>query len=158
VTESEFTLLPPWRNAAKDLFSGRYGYGDVVPHEELQEALGLPKPAGKVEVEDVERWRLALLSQMDALSTFLLEERSICLRVVPGVGYQIVEPENQTAFAMKEGMRKVQGELRKMGRRLSHVNRTKLTAEQARENADALARLAFLSQQTSKVRRLRFTE
>lgn len=158
MSDSYFNLLPPWRNAARDLFNGKYTYGDIVPHEELQGALGLPKPVGKVEVEEYERWRLSVLSQMDALSAFLLEERSMCLRAVPGVGYQIVEPENQTAYAMKDGMRRMRGELRKMGRRLSHVNRSALTAEQARENADAMARLAFLSQQTNKVRRLRFTD
>lgn len=153
-----FDLWPVWKQAAAELFSGRYTYGQLVPHEVLQEALRLPKPQGRVTVDEYETWRLALLSQVDALSSFLLEERNMCLRAVPGQGYMIVEPAKQTEFAASEGMRKVRNELRKMGRRLSFVDRSKLTAEEARANADALARLSFLNEQAGKVRRLKFSE
>lgn len=156
--DAGLTLSPPWRQAAAELFGSKFTYGDIVPHDELQAALNLPKPEGKVEVEVYERWRLALMGQVDALVAFLLEERNMCLKAVPGQGYLIVEPAKQTEFAMADGMKRVKSELRKMGRRLSFVDRAALTSDQARENADALARFAFLSQQASKVRRLQFFE
>lgn len=152
----EVILLPPWRNAAAELFSGKYGYGDVVPHSELQEALRLPKPTGKVEVEEIEKWKLALLAQMDGLVNFLLEERNICLKAIPGEGYLILDPAEQTDYALKLGMKRVKDELRKMGRRLSFVDRSQLTHEEARKNADALARLSFLKQMANKSQRRRF--
>lgn len=155
--EDDLVLSPPWKQAAAELFGAKYKHGDVVPHEELQAALGLAKPVGRIEVEEYERWRLNLLAQMDALSTFLLEERNMDLRAVPGRGYLIVEPKRQTDLAVSDGMKRVKSELRKMGRRLSFVDRTALSSEEARANADALARLAFLSQQAGKAQRLKFT-
>ena len=80
------TLLPPWRNAAAELFSGRFGYGDVVSHETLQAAFGLPKPKGPLMAEEYEAWKLAVVAQVDALSAFLLEERNICLKSIHGHG------------------------------------------------------------------------
>ena len=149
-------LLPPWKNAAAELFAGKYGYGDVVPHEELQASLNLPKPTGRITVEEYESWRLAVLAQVDALSVFLLEERNICLKAVPGQGYMIVKPSEQTDYAMQHGMKRVKSELRKMGRRLSFIDRSALTHEEARKNADALARLSFLQQMANKAKRKRF--
>ena len=151
-------LLPPWRNAAAELFADRYTFGDVVPHAELQAALMLPKPTGKITVDEYEEWRLALLAQVDALSAYLLEERNMCLKAVPGQGYMIVEPAKQTEYAMEHGMKRVKSELRKMGRRLTYVDRTALSHEDARKNADALARLAFLQSMANKRKRFTMTE
>jgi hypothetical protein len=152
------SLYPAWKQAAADLFAGKYSFGDVVSHEELQEALKLPKPTGRVEVAKYERWRLDLLSQVEALAGYLLEEKNMCLRALPGRGYEIVRPEDQTGFAMKDGMKRVGSEIRKMGRRLKFIDRSSLTSEQAKENADALSRLSFLSQEASRVKRLEFSE
>lgn len=146
-------LLPPWRNAAAELFGSRYTFGDVVPHEELQAALMLPKPEGKITVEEYETWRLSLLAQVDALAAFLLEERNMCIKAVPGQGYMIVKPSEQTDYAMGHGMKRVKSELRKMGRRLSFIDRSALTHEEARKNADALARLSFLQSMANKRKR-----
>lgn len=154
--EDGFKHSPPWKNAVAELFDGKYTYGDIVPHEELQAALDLPKPKGKVEVEFYESWRLKLVSQVDALSEYLLEEKKICLRSVNGQGYMIVKPAEQTSFAVKQGQKGMRSTLQKMGRRLSFIDRTALTNEQSRENADALARLAFLQQQVRKARRINF--
>lgn len=149
-------LLPAWRNAAAELFSGRYTYGDEIAHEELQQALRLPKPTGLMKPEEYERWRLDLLSQVDALADWLLEEKNMCLQSVQGRGYRIVLPAEQTEFAMKQGRKKIRSELRKMGRRLSFVDHASLTQDERRANADALARLSFMEQQFSKARRRRF--
>lgn len=150
---ADIHLLPPWRNAAAELFAGRYSFGDIVPHEELQAALRLPKPSGRVTVEEYESWRLSLLAQTDALSAFLLEEKNICLRAVPGQGYMILEPKDQTEYAMGHGLKRVRSELRKMGRRLTFIDRSALSHEEARKNADALARLAFLQSMANKRKR-----
>jgi hypothetical protein len=154
--DESLSLLPPWKNAAAELFGKKYTYGQIVPHDEMQAAMSLQKPEGRITAQEYESWRLSLLSQVDALATFLLEEKAMCLRAVPGQGYMIVEPAKQTAFAMQDGMRRVKSELRKMGRRLHFVDRSALSHDEARENANAIARLSFLSQQARKARRLRF--
>lgn len=149
-------MLPAWRNAAAELFSGQYSYGDVIAHETLREALRLPEPTGRLSREEWEAWRLALVAQVDALSDWLLEEKNMCLRNIQGQGYMIVEPSEQTDFAVKHGRKKIRAELRKMGRRLSFVDHGALTADQRKENADALARLSFMEQQFNRAKRKRF--
>lgn len=152
----EVHLLPAWRNAAAELFSGQYGYGDVISHEALREALRLPEPKGKLTVTEYESWRLALVAQIDALSDWLLEEKNMCLRNIQGQGYQIVEPSEQTEFAVKQGRKRIRAELRKMGRRLSFIDHAALSQDERRQNADALARLSFMDRQFRQAKRQRF--
>lgn len=152
------TLLPPWKNAAAELFAGQYRYGDLVPHAALLEAFGLPKPAGLVTAEDYESWRLSVLEQQDALADWLLEERNMMLVSVPGQGYRICEPEKQTETAVDRGMKRVRRELGKMARQLRYVDRSALTHEQARENAEAMARAGWMQQQLDEVKRLRLSD
>lgn len=149
-------LLPAWRNAAAELFSGQYRYGDVISHETLRVALRLPEPQGKLTREEWESWRLSLVAQVDALSDWLLEEKNMCLRNVQGQGYMIVEPSEQTEFAVKQGRKRIRAELKKMGRRLSFIDHKALTQDQRKANADALARLSFMEQQFSKAKRRKF--
>lgn len=147
----EISYTPPWKNAMAVLFGpGGYTYGQLIPHEALQDALGMPKPQGRITVDEYEAWKLRLVSQVDALSDALLEDRNMCLQSVIGQGYRIVEPERQTAFAVKQGQKGLRAALSKMGRRLSFVDRSALTTDQAKENADALARLSFLQTQVGR--------
>ncbi len=155
MSEEDISYLPAWKNAIVDLFSGKYGYGDIVSHEELDAAFRLVKPETG-SFDEFESWKLKRL--IDALACYLLEERNICLRNLQGRGYEVVRPADQTKFAMDHGIKKLRGELRKMGRRLTYLDRTGLTHEQARENADALARLAWLQQQARKSARIKFTD
>jgi len=152
---TEVTLLPPWRNAAAELFAGRYGYGAIVPHDELLYAFNLPKPQGRITVEEYEAWRLSVLAQQEALADWLLEERNMMLVSIPGQGYRICEPEKQTETAMDRGMKRVRKELVKLARNLHYVDRSSLTHEQARENAEAMARAGWLKAQFNKTKRLR---
>lgn len=152
---SAVTLLPPWRNAAAELFAGKYSFGALIPHDELLAALNLPKPTGRITVEEYEAWRLSVLAQQDALAAFLLEERNMLLVSVQGQGYRVCEPEKQTEHALDRGMKRVRKELVKMTRQLHYVDRSALTHEQARENAEALARAGWLKQQIGKAKRLR---
>lgn len=155
---SAVTLLPPWKNAAAVLFGERYNFGDIVPHDELLASFSLPKPTGKITVDEYETWRLSVLAQQEHLSEWLLEERNMLLVSVSGQGYRICEPEKQTAEALERGMKRVRKEINRMARQLHYVDRSTLTHEQARENADALARAAWMKSQMNKSKRLRIGE
>lgn len=153
--DGEISYSPPWKNAAQELFSGKFGFGDMVTHDELNEALSMPEPTGTA--EEYKAWALARMQQLDALSQWLLETHNMCLASVHGQGYRIVQPHEQTEYAQETGMKLVRRELGKMARRLYYVDRSKLTHEQARVNADAMARAAFLKQQIGKAERLSFS-
>ena len=155
MSDGEISYTPPWKNAMAVLFGpDGYDYGELIPHEVLQEALGLPEPTGRITADELKSWQLRLVTQVTALSAALLEERNMCLKSVIGQGYKIVEPEKQTAFAVKQGQQELRTAMQKMGRRLSYLDRSALTAEQAKENADALARLSFLQTQMSTRQRI----
>ena len=153
--DGEISYSPPWKNAAQELFSGKFGFGDMVTHEELNAALSMPEPTGTA--EEYKAWALARMPQLDALSQWLLETHNMCLASVHGQGYRIVESHEQTEYAQEVGMKTVRRELGKLARRLYYVDRSKLTHEQARDNADAMARAAFLKQQIGKAERLSFS-
>lgn len=153
--DGEVSYTPPWKNAAQELFSGKFGFGDMVTHEQINSAMSMPEPTGTA--EEYKAWVLARMPQFDALAQWLLETHNMCLASVHGQGYRIVHPHEQTEYAQDTGMKLVRRELVKMARRLYYVDRSKLTHEQARDNADAMARAAFLKQQIGKAERLRFS-
>ena len=148
-------LLPAWKNAARELFEGQFTFGDVVPHDALHAAFRLPEPKDTATIAEYKEWGLKVLGQMTALTEYLLEEKSMCLRALPGVGYEIVPPAKQTEYAEKEGWKQVRSGLRKMQRRLAYVDRSQLTHEQARANADAMAKAGALKQMISQAKRLK---
>lgn len=151
------SMTPAWRRAVASLIdNGGHTYGSTITHDEMRQALDLPKPSGRLSADEYERWRLELMTQVDAFSEHLLVERAMCLKSVHGVGYLIVEPAKQTEFAVKKGRKKIRNELQRMASRLSFINYNALTIDQRRENADAVARLAFLEQQFSRSRRKAF--
>ncbi len=153
--DGEVSYTPPWKNAAQELFSGKFGFGDMVTHEQINSAMSMPEPTGTA--EEYKAWALARMPQFDALAQWLLETHNMCLASVHGQGYRIVHPHEQTEYAQDTGMKLVRRELVKMARRLYYVDRSKLTHEQARDNADAMARAAFLKQQIGKAERLSFS-
>lgn len=154
IEEGEVSYLPPWKNAAFLLFGGKYNFGDVITHEELNASLGMVEPTTTADA--YKQWSLKRIPQIDALSQWLLEEKNMCLASVHGQGYRIVPPQEQTEFAQEVGMKVVRREIGKMVRRLHYVDRSRLTHDQARENANAMARAAFLKQQIKKTARLSF--
>jgi hypothetical protein len=75
----------------------------------------------------------------------LLSDHQVALSNVKGVGYQIVRPPEQTAWAEDQGDAELKKALRKRRDRLVNVNMTSLTQDERRQNADALARLGALA-------------
>lgn len=149
--DGNISYSPPWRNAADKL---NFAYGNEVTHEALNEALGMPEP--RAGVEDYKEWSIRRMTQIEALKEWLLEEHSMCLASIYGRGFRVVHPHEQTEYAQETGMKMIRRELGKMARRLYYVDRSQLTHDQARQNADAMARAAFLRQQVNKAARLKF--
>ena len=148
------TYSPPWRNVAETMFNGQVGYGDEVSHEVLNEALGMPEP--RTTAEAYKEWALKRMTQLEALKEWLLKEHSMCLASIHGRGFRVIHPHDQTDYAQADGLRNIRRELGKMAERLYYVNRSQLTHEQARANADAMARAAFIRQSLGKAQRMRF--
>lgn len=138
-------LYPSWRQALVEFRTAGFAFGDVVPHpwfytrfdcEELNNS--------KITWEQAQKLQLRLLSQFTPFREALLEQDQIDLQSVPGVGYELVAPSDQSRRAVKDTQREIEKAMRKGVARATNVNTALLTAEQRREHADNLARLGML--------------
>lgn len=139
--EQELKLFPAWRQAELDLIAQGVTYGSLITDEWLREAFGVGEPKT---IADAQRNDLIMLQQTQALRDSLLESRNMMLRRVQGVGFSVVPPDQQTRVAMEDRTREVRNALRKLAREVSHVDRSRLTDDQRKENADAQAKIGAL--------------
>jgi hypothetical protein len=153
--ENIVSLFPIWKQAVQDFLSEGLQPGQMVTHQWLNEHFRLDEPKT---VEDYKRHQFAFLQNMDAFRECLLEAYSIALRSRPGQGYEIVAPEQQTAYAVEQGMRRVKRELNWMADHLVNVDHSKLTNDQRKQNADALARAAMMKQMFRKAKRTEMSQ
>lgn len=136
-------LLPAWRNVERAIVNDkRWSYGDLISHDELNELLHLPQPSACERADVYQDWQLRRLQQVDALRKHMLREHAMLLDTEVGEGLRIVIPAEQTARVNQRGRASLAKALREMRDGLTHLNRSMLTAEQARENTDAQVRLA----------------
>lgn len=132
------TLLPEWRQAAKDIAES-FKYGDIITLEWLQKSFHLKDPSTIVEFRD---YQFAFLGNMDSLRQELLQEHRLLLSSVRGVGYELVEPNEQVETAWQSTFVRVKRELKKLAGAIRHIRYDELTDEKRREHADAQAKLS----------------
>ncbi len=152
--ETIMESFPRWKEALKLFHAAGFKPGDVVTHEWLYDAFAVDRPGPTTPYADAQKATLAYLGQFKPFQDSLLSDCNIDLATVPGVGYKITPPAEQTGDAYRDGMNDIRKGMRKMGRRLVHVDTTALTDEQRRENANALAKLSMLQTMRSRVSRL----
>lgn len=136
---------PAWREAVHRFREQGFRAGDVLAFDWLFDAFGVIRPSPDTPLAEAQRSELEFLSGFKAFEDVLLGEYQIALANVRGVGYRVVPPAEQTAWAEGQGKLELKRALRKMHDRLANVDLGQLDAGQRRENADALARLAQLS-------------
>lgn len=148
-------LYPSWRQALVAFREGGFTYGDTLPHMWLYEQFectGLLDP--KITWDQAQKLQLKLLGQFTPFRETLLDRDQIDLQSIPGVGYELVPPADQTGRALKDTIKDVNKAIRKGIARATNVNTALLTTEQRREHADNLTRLGFLRQMSKPPREL----
>lgn len=143
--DQNLELYPSWRQALVRFRDAGFSFGDILPHAWLYEqfeceALNDPR----ITWEQAQKLQLKLLSQFQPFREALLDQDQIDLQSVPGVGYELVPPADQSRRAVKDTMKDIEKAMRKGVARATNVNTALLTAEQRREHADNLARLGML--------------
>lgn len=133
--------LPLWRDAVERFVAMNPGPGAIIPKKWFFDSFGIEKP---VTAEDQIRAGLEFLSSMDRFRSELLEDYMIDLIAVPGEGYKIIPPEEQTKTALDIRSRNIANEISKMARSVAFVNTAALDDSQRREQADGLAKVAAL--------------
>lgn len=136
-------LDPIWRQAALDALQ-TFAYGDIIPHEWLNEHLDIQEPEGRITVEEYRLHAFELLRKVDGFRNELLTQHQRYLVNVRGIGYKIIEPPHQTEAAMCKLQKDLRRTISQAMAALVHINDTALSLDDARENADAKAKLAAL--------------
>ena len=137
-------LHPAWRQAVREFIAADHKPGDRLERVYFYGLLRVAMPAPDTPMAAAEKARLAFLQQFTAFRDELLTEHQIDLEAVPGFGYRVVPPAEQTALAERQGRDEVRRALRKSIIRLANVDLAALDHNQRRDNADAMARMSQL--------------
>ncbi|KPA87276.1 hypothetical protein PF66_06186 [Pseudomonas asplenii] len=148
---SEVTKYPGYKQAVED-FLRQFKYGDLVDHQWLEARFGMPSIADSksLTVEEFRERQFEWLANVEAFKSDLLKLHQVCLQSVRGKGYRWVPPHEQTGVAVGEMGRKIRKAFRDGGDQLRNLRIAELTSDQRRENLDAVAKIAALSNMTKK--------
>lgn len=151
---SKIELFPLWRNAVKEA-NAIFDYGDTIPSDWLWDSFEIDKNR-KMDYEESRRISLDFMQHMEQFKEELLVEHKKYLMSIPGTGYKVVNPDEQTSAAMERLRKTVTKELRKAGEALEHINTAMMDSSAINHNEEAKGKLAFLRMQTQRklVRRM----
>lgn len=135
----------PIERAIRQFVADGYGPGSVISTEWFRAQFDLQEPHTAAEAD---RFRILYAQYMGRLRMRLLVERKIALRTKPGVGQEIVKPQEQTAWAMDDARTAIKVELDRARDRVEHIDLSALSAVEQAENRDAIAKLSFFRTQT----------
>lgn len=144
---SEIKLFPSWKQAAKELIDAGLEPGKIIAKADLERLFGI-EPAQSI--TEFERNKMLWLRNMTELRDSLLRDHCVMLMSVPGIGYRVVEPEQQTATALAVRGRAIALQMGRLHNDLTYVKVDALSNEQRKENTDALARVGVLIGMTNK--------
>jgi hypothetical protein len=147
-------LYPAWREAERKFQAAGFQYGETVTTAWFYQALGIEEPRPDMRHAEGRALQLQYFTQMEKLKDSLLHSHMICLATEPRVGFRVVPPGEQTAFAYERGVADIRKAFRKMQARVTNTNHAALTAAEKRENVDTMARLAALRAMFNRERRL----
>ena len=148
------TEYPRWREVMKLFIAAGFSIGDVVTHEWFYKAFELEKPNYDTPNGVAEKTRMEYLAGFTILRQVLLQDHKLDLKSLPGEGYTIIAPGEQTGEAYGDGIKEMRRALRRMARRIVCIKLEELTDNQRRENAEAMAKLAMLRGMVRKTNRL----
>jgi hypothetical protein len=140
-------LFPGWKQAMKELEEMGVGPGQTIEKEWLERAFGI-RPARTI--AEHERNHHLFRKLFWLLRTELLERKSLMLRAVAGVGYEVVEPQRQTQVALRDRGLEVARSLQKLHCELTYIQADALSEGQRKENADALSKVGALTAMARK--------
>ena len=136
---------PSWAAAAAALMIDGFGYGDEIPHSYLYAALGLKMPEPDTKFKDFNKVSFLYMEAVEKIKEYLLIEKRMALKSIRGRGFLIVEPKDQTSFALEEVDREMKRALSKGAKRVAYTNTDNLSFEEKLANTNARAKIAGLA-------------
>jgi hypothetical protein len=150
MSDDELKIYPAWRRVEAELMSGGLSDGEIIAMDYLRKSFGLKDPREATSGHEALQQQMAFNFIIGELKASMLENHSILLRIVEGVGYMAVAPGDQTRLTMKDRGSEVLNALVKANREVSYIRDEALTDEQRRENIDARVRLGHIMSMAKK--------
>lgn len=135
----ELQVYPIWREALRNWKQSGFTWGDTVPHAWFFNAFNLPEIVDTMTVKQAQGIELKMLRYRSDFERALRSEYRMDLVSVPGVGYEIVTPAEQSRRAWGDFTALIRRGMRDLGERLRFLALEQLTDDQRRENAHLLA-------------------
>lgn len=137
----ELPLHPIWRDVLRRWPEYGFTWGDVIPHEWFFDVFELPRiDVDRMTVKQAQTIELKMLGYRTEFIRALRIERRMHLVNVPGVGYEIVTPGEQSRRVYDDFNAELKKASRNLADGLRYVNVAMLSDDERRENADLLAR------------------
>ena len=139
---SEATLYPAWKQAVRVLLDEGITFGSTVTRKRLAELCQVKPP---VDIDDVRRYDLELLTCVTEIKDTLLTAHCMLLVSDNKGAYVVIAPESQTAYAVDTGVKAIGREMKKMAMAVSFTKTDLLTDAERAKNADAQAKISMLA-------------
>lgn len=128
------------KDIAKALLE-EFNDGDTVSLHWLKEAFEIKEP---VTVSQAKVFQFKFLSCMDSLKSELLRKHKVALKSIRGEGYQLVPPHEQTDYAVRSGLKKMEKAITGTVDLLDHTRTDLLEADEQKRNTDALVKFSAI--------------
>ncbi|MGN1217134.1 MAG: hypothetical protein ACI4TD_04070 [Phocaeicola sp.] len=140
-----------------DEISKSYSDGELISHDWLKQMFGL----GKIELSDYENieeflkalqmQQFAYMQLIETLRWQILKEHKLCIRNIPGSGYIVIKPEDQTQYAYDEFMKTIRKAIRETDLIMNNVR--PFFSDQKYKDNDLKARCSMLKQMLGNLKR-----
>ncbi len=138
----DLNLFPVWKQCIKTLLGAGLTYGSTLRKDAIAEMCGLKPP---VTIADKTEYDLQLLSFVSEIRKTLLTDHQMLLATNFDGSFRVIEPREQTAFAIENGAKSIAREMRRMAEGVQYVNISLLNADERRKNSDAQAKISMLA-------------
>ncbi len=115
----ELSKMPEWKQAVDDAVK-EFKYGDTISHEWLYEHFKI-EPPGYGTAAAFKEFQFKFLAYVEAFKDDLLVSHFMYLRSARGVGYIIVEPEEQPSVAWSVLRHRIYKELNRASSSLTNI-------------------------------------
>ena len=141
----ETLLYPPWKGLVKYVADrvGEEGYGWIIDHEELDRLLMIEFPETGTK-ETYTQIYIEKLKAMESAKDELLDEHRIYLFSRRGVGYEVLEPDDQVDKGTRRHIQKALKQVHKAKKALKHVEAHLLSDQGAMLRSRSMVKLAYI--------------
>jgi hypothetical protein len=141
------TYNDPIENALECFGKDGFAYGSEIPEKWFMDRFRIT-PAQTA--DEHKRNTMIYARYLGHLRVRLLRDKNMALRTKSGFGQEVVQPSEQTQWAMKSFQDEIIKTYEKARDRVSNIAFEKLSDSERRENSDAVAKLSFFANRTVK--------